>query len=108
VKAEKIVKLANKYYEMLVRGRCAPKKMDEHLVLYNTPKDNKAVEAHLAWCCQQVKNFVNDQDQLIIAQQWIGFIQCGLWMLGFCSIEEMRLDDLEINGAGDLPVEPDA
>jgi hypothetical protein len=106
VKAEKIVKLANKYYEIFARGGTEPEKMDEdHVVRIGAEHDVRKVEAHLAWCCRQVKHYVNDEDQLVIAQQWLGFIQCGLWMLGFCSIEEMRLDDLEINGAGDLPVE---
>jgi hypothetical protein len=106
VKAEKIVKLANKYYEMLVRGGNTPAKMPEDFIVdISHTSDLRGLEQHLAWCCQQVKHYVNDEDQLVIAQQWIGFIQCGLWILGFCSIEEMRQDDLEINGAGDLPVE---
>jgi hypothetical protein len=106
VKAEKIVKLANKYYGMLARGGHDQEKVDEdYVVAIGAEHDVRKVEAHLMWCCQQVKHYVNDEDQLAIAQQWVGFIQCGLWMLGFCSIEEMRQDDLETNGAGDLPVE---
>jgi hypothetical protein len=88
---QRILKLSDKYYAELVQHGVTPIKMDENKYVGSEVLQR---ENHVAWACLQVKQFVA-MEQLVVAQQWIGFIQGALWDMGWFTIEEMRQHDIE-------------
>jgi hypothetical protein len=49
---------------------------------------------HILWMCVETQDVILRADKLEKAMRWLGFIQCGLWLLGFRSIEEMKRDNM--------------
>lgn len=92
---KKIIELARFYYSELVnKGGTEPKKIDVNLVV-SPETDTAKLHDHLAWACKQIEMYVTSYNEPEMAQQWLGFVQGGMWMLGYFSIEEMRQHDVD-------------
>lgn len=48
---------------------------------------------HLRWMIEQTRAFI-EQDRVEKSMRWLGFIQGGLWALGYRSIEAMKRDNM--------------
>jgi hypothetical protein len=96
VTEQKIGDLARFYYSELVnKGGTEPKKIDVNLVVTLETSGTRIIHDHLAWACKQVELYIGSYSQPELAQQWLGFIQGGMWMLGYFTIEEMRVHGVE-------------
>jgi hypothetical protein len=49
---------------------------------------------HILWMCVEAQDVILKADKLDKAMRWLGFVQCGLWLLGFRTIEEMKHDNM--------------
>lgn len=95
MRAKHVLKLADLYYDDLVgQGGITPKKADENFIVNKSSLGEVTAEAHLAWACTYIKLLVS-KNELDLAEQWLGFVQGAMWMLGRFSIEEMRQHDIE-------------
>lgn len=52
---------------------------------------------HILWMCVETQDVILKTDKTEKAMRWLGFIQCGLWLLGFRSIEDMKRDNMPEN-----------
>lgn len=91
--AQQICKLADFYLAALVRAGAQPSKRDENLY----GGDNLDAQNHLAWCCKYIKKLATEHgyEGIVVAQQWLGFVQGALWSWRIFTPEEMRKHDLD-------------
>jgi hypothetical protein len=91
--AQQICKLADFYLAALVRAGAQPRKRDENLY----GGTGAAYNDHLAWACTYIKKLATEHgvEGIVVAQQWLGFVQGALWAWGIFTPEEMREHDLE-------------
>jgi hypothetical protein len=87
-----IQKLAQKYRDELVgKWGAKPEKADENMLL---DEAEAVVRNHLAWCCTYIVTLLARDP--IVAQQWLGFLQAGMWVTGVYTLEELRQHQLEV------------
>lgn len=105
VTSEKLIKVLERYSATL--DHVEPEEMQDELKTLPLCKVNRYVfECHLAYMCKTTIRYVHE-GRVEKAMRWLGFIQASLYILGYCTIEDLKNhskpdqvdSDCEVKGA---------
>jgi hypothetical protein len=91
---DEVLSIVRRYAGQLEHDGAVPDRMDPGTPFKSAALTTEVLENHVLWLCRNMETLIADGKSEGKIGRHLGWIQCGMWVLGASTVESAKKDNM--------------